>query len=357
MWNGLQALSDQNAQSTPVTVDPIMDSIDSTLSALSDCEMQLAWQVLLQEQQRQQILQQHATTIPFFTPNLASFYTCQQQVVPPVSYFPNYGYHCASEPRSMSTFVPKSTGSVIPEPLLTHTVPDRVQSSFSCSNSSPDSVIRSKDLNTSLPISKIPANLTGSEHSGSTSCEESDGSDVLSSYGNSDATNQSQEGSTNEDVPEPGSRKRKQYWRQVWYKERNKEYSRNWRSKKKQEEETLKSEINMLRAYKELMEESVETHIHDPTVPGFPFTYASRSFLRLLNTANTNVIGINLLSLVHESDQSSVTTAFSILKKRGDSTEATFQMRNPSTSTFELYKSTFRLCEKGVMMITLKVSH
>jgi PAS domain-containing protein len=83
----------------------------------------------------------------------------------------------------------------------------------------------------------------------------------------------------------------------TYYRERNKAYSRNWRNKKKREEEALRSEIEELRNFKMTIEGSMDmVSVHSG--PEFCFQYASPGFHRLLSIDPQNLVGLSLSSCV-----------------------------------------------------------
>jgi PAS domain-containing protein len=140
-------------------------------------------------------------------------------------------------------------------------------------------------------------------------------------------------------------------------RQRNKEYSKNWRSKKRMQEEALKQELNELRAFKALVEGSLDmmsTHTGSSSSNSeHTFTYASPGFLRMLNIEPQHLVGNALTAVVHEPDVALVQCSFKQLTI--DSTkpvDVTYRLKHPITGALTVVESTLRTSEQGVLMVT-----
>jgi PAS domain-containing protein len=140
-------------------------------------------------------------------------------------------------------------------------------------------------------------------------------------------------------------------------RQRNKEYSKNWRSKKRMQEEALKQELNDLRAFKALVEGSLDmmsTHTGTSSSSSeHTFTYASPGFLRMLNIEPQHLVGNALTAVVYEPDVALVQCSFKQLTI--DSTkpvDVTYRLKNPITGALTVVESTLRTSEQGVLMVT-----
>ncbi|KAG5189520.1 hypothetical protein JKP88DRAFT_301502 [Tribonema minus] len=371
------------------TPDAGLDAFDQTLSAISDCELQLAWQNMLQQQHRiLQQQQQMQMSAPFFPSSIASFYPFPTQPQLPPSAVAAAAFlqqpmsSCQlpmqstiptpSPPPASWSRKPERQRQIVPEP--TAAAPITISDAGDNSNSLK---LKEEAPRALFANSFSSAASAASEHyyvhEPTTSCDDSDGCDEkraitrkriaidapsdISLSGSSPRNGSSLSGEDEEDDPDSacgGKRKRKPYWRQTWYKERNKEYSRNWRSKKKQEEETLRSEIAELRAYRRLVEETLDMHVHDAAPDGsYPLTYASPGLLRLLALdAADAIVGGGFMALVHADDRAAVRAAFDKVATLGQLAEVTYRFRHPATGAQRHLHSTLRNSEKGVLAVT-----
>jgi PAS domain-containing protein len=84
--------------------------------------------------------------------------------------------------------------------------------------------------------------------------------------------------------------------KQKWYRERNKEYSRNWRNKKRQEEESLKNEMEELKSFKQTIESSLDM-ISLHCGQSFTFAYASPGYSRLVGLEPQGLLGKEIGSI------------------------------------------------------------
>jgi len=330
MWNNqLQSLPSFPPE---VNSGTSIDAFDPSLLMINNYDVNATWQKMVQEQQRQLALQQQQQAL-----SLSSFYAN------------SFDQYSAGDALSNSSY-----GANFPNPS------GRSNSSSQMMNNQNPFAHQTTEkfgacekmvmLGQTQPSSNF--NLAASvvsEHYGSTSCEESDNSDIMSSFDNNSPSICSRTILNNDDA----SRKRKQYWRQVWYRERNKEYSRNWRSKKKQEEESLKSEINELRAFREMIEETVCIHVHS-CKDGMPFTYASKSFKKLIESDERNFGGEKLLDMIHCDDLLKMKQVLAEVISKREEKVISYRITASSKGRHVYVSSKIRFTNRGIAFVTSK---
>jgi PAS domain-containing protein len=142
-------------------------------------------------------------------------------------------------------------------------------------------------------------------------------------------------------------------------RQRNKEYSKNWRSKKRMQEEALKQELSELRAFKALVEGSLDmmsTHSTCSSSSGsseHTFTYASPGFQRMLNIEPRHLVGSALTAVVYEPDIALVQCSFKQLAiDSSKPVDVTYRLKHPITGVLTVVESTLRTSEQGVLMVT-----
>jgi len=137
-----------------------------------------------------------------------------------------------------------------------------------------------------------------------------------------------------------------------WHKERHREYSKAWRKKKKQEENSLKEEIEQLRKFRSLVEDAPDMLSLIAVEQNFPFIFASAAFERQVQIEGKDLVGQPFCSIVHPMDQTGLTHTLSQACAVADPPSVTYRVTNPCLKRIFLVESNFRRVSEGLIVVS-----
>mmetsp|Transcript_30782 Transcript_30782/g.39729 ORF Transcript_30782/g.39729 Transcript_30782/m.39729 type:complete len:717 (-) Transcript_30782:87-2237(-) len=137
-----------------------------------------------------------------------------------------------------------------------------------------------------------------------------------------------------------------------WHKARHREYSKAWRQKKKQEENTLKEEIEQLRKFRTMVEDAPEMMSLISLDPGHPIIFANSAFDRLVRIHGTDLNGQPYINIVHHMDQRALSQTLDQMCLLTDLPSVTYRIVNVDLGHVFLVESNFRRVSEGLIVVS-----
>jgi len=137
-----------------------------------------------------------------------------------------------------------------------------------------------------------------------------------------------------------------------WHKQRHRDYSKAWRQKKKQEEHVLKEEIEQLRKFRTMVEDSPDMLSLISTDPGYPFIFANAAHDRQLQIQGSGLVGRPFTSILHHLDKAAFSHTLDQICLLPEPPSVSYRVVNAQLGHIFLVESNFRRVPEGLIVVS-----